>query len=827
VSDQPILRLFQELGRAETDLVSISSFNDITEWTSQQVPVRFADVLAKTLTDKKLNVYMMVNPVLGGGERGRGDANAVTALAALWVDIDYKDAVFKDGAKAREYIDMLSAALNCNPVAIVHSGAGLQPYWAIEDGNIGEANRNFIMGVLKRWGYLCQRMAEVMGGKIDSVFDLPRVLRAPGTMNWKYGEPVDTTIEFTGWSRPLTIQEVVETVESYGFMNENLTVDEFKVVSPPSEWEPAENDCAWSLSLLGDIERANLAQKSRHSWLVGVATRVEVAARNGCVTEATYIEFAKLVEQKFYAILAHGANARKPAPGEVTTAFAWARKLVSTFSDVKMADNLNYHKHRAHLSAVPDLPKGLPDSGTVSEFPTSGNLALAPEIVPIVLGDKNFLYTDAANGERLAMAAKGEYIYSPGLGWYTWDTGRYVKDEARSIIQLAIATARSTAMAEPSKDNIEWAVRSMMGASIANAIKVAETVPEVVVMPSKMDAEPLDLCTPGGIASLTDGTLRGGIPGTDLNSRQTAVTPRKGEMPMFMAFLNDCFSGDAEVIRYVQEIAGISLIGQIRWHILPVFVGPGANGKSVLLSIFGLVLGEYCAIMPENFLLDTGKLEHSTEIFRLRGVRMAQISETRPDGKFNESRVKALTAEPVLSARAIAKDFVDFNATHTLLAALNHPPKVHFGGESFWRRIKIIPFPNIVPENKRNPNLDREIFAAEGPQILQWMIEGSMRVLKDGPNEPASVKFSTAQYRSEEDHIHTFFSEMCVVSPESVFSNREIYATYVGWCKNSGEAPVTNVQLIRELRQRYPIIPTKIRRERAYQGVLIFSNEVS
>jgi Predicted ATPase len=226
--------------------------------------------------------------------------------------------------------------------------------------------------------------------------------------------------------------------------------------------------------------------------------------------------------------------------------------------------------------------------------------------------------------------------------------------------------------------------------------------------------------------------------------------------------------------------------------------------------------------MPENFLLDGSKVEHSTEIFRLRGVRLAIASETRPDGKFNESRVKMLTGEPVLSARAMRENFVDFPATHTLFLALNHPPTVRSGGDGFWRRIRKIDFNHQVPEGERNPNLPAEIVAAEGPAILAWMVEGARRVLQEGLIEPESVTSATQEYRSEEDHIATWMRDCAEINPTSVLSSNSIYASYLGWCKTNTETPTPVVSFFRDLRQRFPLVPTKIGRERGYRGLFIY-----
>ena len=768
MTEQPILQLGTRIGVDPEERVNISYFNDSTKWTSLHVPLKLGDSLVKALSDKGQNVYLMVNETKAQLSTPRGTAEDITKLRAIYADLDVKAGGLPSWEAAQNVVNMLTDIINCNPTVTVMSGHGLQPYWEVEDGEITDANRPYVAGLLRRWGQLVQRLAEVEHGKADNVYDLPRVLRAPGSVNQKDpSAPIPVTMEIHEWTRPLTLAEIAEAVEAYGFINETYTVNELTVVSDPDTWQPAALDCMWSQTLASQISQTTPA--ARHPWLLAMAIKIECAARFGCITEETYAELVKLLEAKFFALLSSGPEARAPSPGEVNTAFRWARAQVSSYSQVKLNDNVDYHQHK--LYAVPDLPFASgpeqPSSAAAPSGPTDGNLALAPvevpEFAPIALGDENFAYTDAANAERLSQIAIGKYIYVPSLGWHVWADGRYVADEASSIVRLAIDSMRRLPEEDSSKEAMKWAQQSMSGRGISTAVKLAESVPEMVVTTIKLDADPLLLCTPGGIVSLVDGHLRPAMPEVDFNTRQTAVTPQFSPMPRFERFLKQVL-GDIpdeaeERIEYVQKLFGIAAIGELRWQILPIFSGSGANGKSALLEIVAYVLGTYAAFMPENFLLDSGKSEHSTEIMRLRGTRFAVASETRPDGKFNESRVKMLTGEGMLSARAMRQDFVDFKATHTLFMSLNHPPQVRSGGDGFWRRIRKVDFRYVVPPGDRDPGFAASVAEEEGPAILQWIIEGAQKVLKDGLNEPLSVELSTLSYRAEEDHVDIFLQD--------------------------------------------------------------------
>lgn len=831
MTEQPILQLGTRIGVDPDERVNVSYFNDTTQWTSLHVPLKLADSLAKALSDKGQNVYLMVNKTVDQLSTPRGTAEDIVKLRAIYADLDVKDNGLPSFEAAKNVIDMLSDIINCKPTVTVMSGHGLQPYWEVEDGEISDANRPYIAGVLRRWGQLVQRLAEVEGGKADNVYDLPRVLRAPGSFNVKDpANPIEVTMQIEEWTHPVSVAEIAEAVETYGFINDNFTVKELTVVSDPKTWEPAALDCMWSQTLAAQISQTN--PTARHPWLLAMAIKIECAARHGCITEVTYAELVQLLEAKFMALISTGTTPRAPAPGEVNTAFRWARAQVASYSEVKLNDNVDYHQHK--LYAVPDLPFASgpeqlsSDASTSSAPAVAGNLALAPQFAPIVLEDEAFAYTDAANAERLSKMAIGKYIYVPSLGWHVWQDGKYVRDEESSVVRLAIDSMRRLPEEDSSKEALKWAQQSMSGRGISTAVKLAESVPELVVTTVNLDTDPLSLCTPGGIVSLVDGHLRQAQPEVDYNTRQTSVTPQFGPMPRFEKFLSqilgDVPSEAQERIEYIQKLFGVAAIGELRWQILPIFSGVGANGKSALLEIIAAVLGSYAAFMPENFLLDSGKTEHSTEIARLRGIRLAIASETRPDGKFNESRVKMLTGDGVLSARAMRQDFFDFKATHTLFMPLNHPPQVKSGGDGFWRRIRKIDFRYIVPQGERQEGFAQQVAEEEGPAILQWVIEGAQKVLRDGLQEPLSVELSTLSYRAEEDHVDIFLQDCTAPSPEAGFSVTELYGTYTAWCKKNGELPVTSVSLIRDLKTRMNLQPYRSKHARGYKGLIVFSN---
>lgn len=98
-----------------------------------------------------------------------GHAESILQAAWVWADLDSKN-------MSPEEID---AAVNGADM-VVNSGNGTHGYWFL--GGVreltGSARDRFVLGV--------ERMqADISDGRADNTADLPRILRIPGTGNWK------------------------------------------------------------------------------------------------------------------------------------------------------------------------------------------------------------------------------------------------------------------------------------------------------------------------------------------------------------------------------------------------------------------------------------------------------------------------------------------------------------------------------------------------------------------------------------------------------------------------------------------------------------------
>lgn len=141
---------------------------------------------------KKNNTNAYVGTGLSADDRGprqRCPANKTIGIPGLYCDIDIKGDAHKKALLPSTLDEALGLvkSIGFNPTMTVHSGNGIQCWWLFHEMCIfdGKKHREQIASLSKRLGHVLRRAGEKKGWKIDSVYDLARVLRPPGTWNLK------------------------------------------------------------------------------------------------------------------------------------------------------------------------------------------------------------------------------------------------------------------------------------------------------------------------------------------------------------------------------------------------------------------------------------------------------------------------------------------------------------------------------------------------------------------------------------------------------------------------------------------------------------------
>ena len=277
--------------------------------------------------------------------------------------------------------------------------------------------------------------------------------------------------------------------------------------------------------------------------------------------------------------------------------------------------------------------------------------------------------TDTGLAERFADRHGENVRYChPWKKWLVWDGRRWAPDDDGRLQQLTKATARSIleeATAETDKDRFGDLLKFAATAESAHRRKamllLAQSEPPIPVLPDSLDTDAWLLNVDNGTIDLRTGKLRPHDQG-DLITKLCPTPYRPdAEAPRWEQFLAEVLAGSNRLVEFIQRLAGYCLTGSVRDHVLPIFHGPGSNGKSTLLNALKGTMGnDYTAEAPHDLLMRTHGEQHPTQLATLFGKRLVVAMETEANRKMAESLVKQLTGGDTVACRRMKEDWWEF-----------------------------------------------------------------------------------------------------------------------------------------------------------------------
>lgn len=384
--------------------------------------------------------------------------------------------------------------------------------------------------------------------------------------------------------------------------------------------------------------------------------------------------------------------------------------------------------------------------------------------------------------------------------WLSWDGRRWVPDDTLATFDLVRECCRERALIVDS-DKIATAIASAKTVSAIERLARADRLHAVT--PEFFDADPLLLNTPAGTVDLRTGKLRE-PDRNDFLTKLTAVSPdHDADDSAWAKFLSDVTLGRKDLQDYFARLIGYCLTGDIRDHILPFFLGTGANGKSTLLELVLYIMGDYARQVPSEILMEARGERHPTDIANFLGVRLAVASEVDEGQAWAESRIKSLTGDETMTARFMRQDFFTFRRTHKLIVAGNHRPGLRAVDEAMRRRIHLVPFDARFIGDAVDRDMPAKL-RREAPAILAWAVRGALDWQANGLCPPGEVRGATDEYLAAEDTLGAWIDEACITSdPDARTTSSALYKSFRAWKDRRGERAPTQKRFSAQLEQRY------------------------
>lgn len=354
------------------------------------------------------------------------------------------------------------------------------------------------------------------------------------------------------------------------------------------------------------------------------------------------------------------------------------------------------------------------------------------------------------------------------------------------VKRLKDEAAKAGALAEVIEKEEKFYLKCRGSSTIKNVLTEAQTFLWLDV--AELDKDPLLLNTPAGTVELRTGVMREHNP-LDYCTKITNVAPDQSGAELFRDFLHNLTSGDSDTQRYLQETAGMFLVGAVYLEKLTIAHGEGGNGKSTFFNLLVRVMGSYAGYIASDVLIASNR-NKAPEYAELRGKRLVVAGETEEGVRLDTATVKRLCSTDSIRAEAKYHAPFDFVPAHSTVLYTNHLPKVGSIDRGTWDRLVIVPFTHRFRGTKTEVlNYAEYLFDHCGGAVLAWMIEGAKRFLQNQKKIelPAVVKAAIANYRNDNDWLNNFLAECCKQNETYSEKSGELYQRYRAYSERTGE----------------------------------------
>jgi len=225
-----------------------------------------------------------------------------------------------------------------------------------------------------------------------------------------------------------------------------------------------------------------------------------------------------------------------------------------------------------------------------------------------------------------------------------------------------------------------------------------------------------------------------------------------------------------------------------------MLIGPGANGKSVLLGVLEKLCGSenVAGVQPSNF---NCKFQRAHLQEKLANI----VAELKQGEVIADAELKAITSgEPATVEHKFKNPFV-MRPFATCWFGTNHMPHTRDFSEALFRRAMILQFNRTFARNEQNPRLKDELLK-ELPGILNLALNAYARALDPviRLSQPASSEQAKQEWRLEANQIAQFVEDECDVDGEAEVQMKPLFDRYKSWAEEKGIVRTVSLKSMRD-----------------------------
>lgn len=298
-----------------------------------------------------------------------------------------------------------------------------------------------------------------------------------------------------------------------------------------------------------------------------------------------------------------------------------------------------------------------------------------------------------------------------------------------------------------------------LGASPTDVRKIGAMHTDVVL--EKKRVRDNALCFDNGVFNLDSMVFHPGFSADRIVvERLDYAYDDSADCPRFSSFLDQVLPDRVEQDA-VMEFFSLAYVDRRQFSVekMALFIGAGANGKSVLFDIIQRVLG------PDNVsTLDPAQLSDDKMLPYVAHARLNFSPDVKRSSAF-DSALKALSSGQRVTARRIFMD-AEQVLCPPIVFALNEIPRLLDTSDGFFRRLLVFPFNVTIPPEKQDKSLAATICRTERPGIFHALMLARQRLQDRGwefsPSSEMRDAFAALErkYRSSRFPVRAYLASI-------------------------------------------------------------------
>lgn len=323
--------------------------------------------------------------------------------------------------------------------------------------------------------------------------------------------------------------------------------------------------------------------------------------------------------------------------------------------------------------------------------------------------------------------------------------------------------------------------RYMMSAHVADAVtRIVRGAPKMTVRRDELDRHSWLIGVPGGYVDR--GTAVHEPDPSLLITKRAGVAPDAAyPCPRWEAMIWHLCNNTPEQYMAMRSALGYTMSGTGQEQKFFFLHGnAGKEGKTSFLTCLGRVLGDYTTVLPDNTFV-VGARESRFAFGSLEGAWFAYRGEVEQGEEWAIAQLKEKTGSGKTTIERKGVDSFSVNIRHALWLQGNHLPHFRKPDTALRRRMVIFECNEELPADARNIDWADEVFRAEGPGIMAWLLDCRDEYRVHGLYLPASIVAKRDEELNSQDQIRLFVNSTYEFDPSSVLGSHEIYSQWRAW----------------------------------------------